>query len=121
MKKKIGVFLLALCMCLGLMPPDVTVWAASGKTSVSVSAGSVNIGDTVTVQGKASWPVREKALATMMLLVGCRYFGICELFRRFERRRWKQAGQRRQLYDHPESEGCRNKRHLSVRDRRRAV
>lgn len=67
MKKKIGVFLLALCMCLGLMPPDVTVWAASGKTSVSVSAGSVNIGDTVTVQGKASGPSGEKALATMML------------------------------------------------------
>lgn len=67
MKKKIGVFLLALCMCLGLMPPDITVWAASGKTSVSVSAGSVNIGDTVTVQGKASGPSGEKALATMML------------------------------------------------------
>lgn len=67
MKKKIGVFLLALCMCLGLMPPDITVWAASGKTSVSVSAGSINIGDTVTVQGKASGPSGEKALATMML------------------------------------------------------
>lgn len=54
-------------MCLGLANPNVTVWAASGKTSVSVSASSVNIGDTVTVTGKASGASGEKVLATMTL------------------------------------------------------
>ncbi len=67
MKKRIGIFLITLCMCLGLLHPDVTVWAASGKTSVSVSASSVNIGDTVTVTGKATGPSGEKVLATMTL------------------------------------------------------
>lgn len=67
MKKKFGIFLIALCMCLGMLGPDVTVWAASGKTSVSVSASSVNIGDTVTVTGKATGPSGEKVLATMTL------------------------------------------------------
>ena len=35
------------------------------STSVSVSSGSVNIGDTVTVTVKASGPSGEKANATM--------------------------------------------------------
>lgn len=67
MKKKFGIFLITLCMCLGLLGPDVTVWAAEGKTSVSVSASSVNIGDMVTVTGKATGPAGEKVLATMTL------------------------------------------------------
>lgn len=67
MKKKVEIILITLCMCLGLVNPDVTVWAASGKTSVSVSASSVNIGDTVTVTGKASGASGEKVLATMTL------------------------------------------------------
>lgn len=56
-----------LCICLGLLIPDTVVWAASGKTSLSVSSGSVNIGDTVTVTGKASGPAGEKVVATMTL------------------------------------------------------
>lgn len=67
MKKRFGIFLITLCMCLGLLSPDVTVWAAAGKTYVSVSASSVNIGDTVTVTGKATGPSEEKVLATMTL------------------------------------------------------
>lgn len=67
MKKKISIFLIAFCMCLGLLNPDVTAWAASGKTAVSVSASSVNIGDTITVTGKATGPSGEKVLATMQL------------------------------------------------------
>lgn len=67
MKKKIGMFLIALCMCLGLVNTDVTVWAAAGKTSVSSSASTVNIGDTVTITGKATGPSGEKVLATMTL------------------------------------------------------
>lgn len=66
-RKKVGMILITLCMCLGLVNADVTVWAASGKTSVSVSASSVNIGDTVTVTGKASGASGEKVLATMTL------------------------------------------------------
>lgn len=67
MKKQVGIFLIALCMCLGLINSDVTVWAAAGKTSVSASASSVNIGDTVTITGHASGPSGEKVLATMTL------------------------------------------------------
>lgn len=66
-RRKVGMILITLCMCLGLVNADVTVWAASGKTSVSVSASSVNIGDTVTVTGKASGASGEKVLATMTL------------------------------------------------------
>lgn len=67
MKKKIGMILIALCMCLGLVNTDVTVWAAAGKTSISSSASTVNIGDTVAITGKATGPSGEKVLATMTL------------------------------------------------------
>ena len=59
--------MMMLCICLGLLIPDTVVWAAVGKTSLSVSSGSVNIGDTVTVTGKASGPAGEKVVATMTL------------------------------------------------------
>ena len=67
MRKRISAYLMMLCICLGLLIPDTVVWAASGKTSLSVSSGSVNIGDTVTVTGKASGPAGEKVVATMTL------------------------------------------------------
>lgn len=67
MNKKLSIFIIALCISIGLWIPDVTVFAASGKTSVSVSNGNVNIGDTVTVTVKASGPSGEKANATMTL------------------------------------------------------
>lgn len=47
--------------------PGYTVWAAKGKTSLSVSSGSVNIGDKVTVTAKASGPSGEKTVSTMTL------------------------------------------------------
>ena len=67
MRKRISAYLMMLCICLGLLIPDTVVWAAAGKTSLSVSSGSVNIGDTVTVTGKASGPSGEKVVATMTL------------------------------------------------------
>lgn len=67
MRKRISAYLMMLCICLGLLIPDTVVWAAAGKTSLSVSSGSVNIGDTVTVTGKASGPAGEKVVATMTL------------------------------------------------------
>lgn len=67
MKKKFGIILAVMCLWL-LMPQTAdTVWAASGATSVSVSSGTVNIGDTVTVTVKASGPSGEKAIAKMTL------------------------------------------------------
>ena len=67
MKKRFCVFLVALCMCLGLLQPDMAVWAATGNTSLSVSKSNVNIGDTVTVSAKASGPSGEQVVATMTL------------------------------------------------------
>lgn len=67
MKKRFCVFLVALCMCLGLLQPDMTVWAATGTTSLSVSGSNVNIGDTITVSAKASGPSGEQVVATMTL------------------------------------------------------
>lgn len=65
MKKKIGLFFMMLMLCLCLMGTDNTVYAASGSTSVSVSAGTVDIGGTVTVSVKASGPSGEKTVSTM--------------------------------------------------------
>lgn len=67
MKKRIKQYMWILAVCLGLLVPDTTLWAAAGKTAVSVSSNSVNIGDTVTVTGKAAGPSGEKVLATMTL------------------------------------------------------
>lgn len=43
---------MALSLTFGVVGVPQTVFAASGSTSVSVSSGSVNIGDTVTVTVK---------------------------------------------------------------------
>lgn len=67
MKKRFGIFFVVLCISLGLCFPGDSLQAATGKTTVSVSKGSVNIGDTVTVTVKASGPSGEKANATMTL------------------------------------------------------
>ena len=65
MKKKLGTFLTVLCMCLLFFGTDVRVQAAAGKTSVAVSAGTVNIGDTVKVTARATGLSGEKTVATM--------------------------------------------------------
>lgn len=52
-------------MCLLFFGTDVRVQAAAGKTSVAVSAGTVNIGDTVKVTARATGPSGEKTVATM--------------------------------------------------------
>lgn len=54
-----------LSICVGLFWPSDTVLAASGKTAVSVSSGTVNIGDTVTVSVSASGASGEHAVAMM--------------------------------------------------------
>lgn len=51
---------MALSLTFGVVGVPQTVFAASGSTSVSVSSGSVNIGDTVTVTVKASRSIRRK-------------------------------------------------------------
>ena len=65
MKKKLGTFLTVLCMCLLFFGTDIKVQAATGKTSVAVSAGTVNIGDTVKITARATGPSGEKTVATM--------------------------------------------------------
>lgn len=65
--KKIGTFLTVLCMCLLFVGTDVHLQAATGKTSVAVSAGTVNIGDTVKITAMAAGPSGEKTVATMTI------------------------------------------------------
>lgn len=65
MKKKIGMLFAVICICFCVLYPGQNVMAASGATSISVSGGNVNIGDTVTVTAKASGASGEKAVATM--------------------------------------------------------
>lgn len=66
MKRKLSKGFILFCISLMLWQP-AEIFAAEGKTSVSVSQGSVNIGDTVTVTVKAGGPAGEKANATMTL------------------------------------------------------
>lgn len=67
MKKKLGIIITLMCLWLIMPQGTDTVWAAGGTTSVSVSSGNVNIGDTVTVTVKASGPSGEQTVATMTL------------------------------------------------------
>lgn len=67
MKKRFGTFLMVLCMCLMLTGTDYQLKAATGGTSVSVSSGSVNIGETVTITAQAKGPSGERTVATMTL------------------------------------------------------
>ena len=67
MKKRFGAFLVALMVVLCMCFPNMEVYADNGKTSLSVSASSVNIGDTVTVTGKATTSAGGTAHATMTL------------------------------------------------------
>lgn len=66
-RKQFGALIMLVSLVLGLFAPSETVCAATGSTSVSVSSGSVNIGDSVTVTVKASGASGEKAYATMTL------------------------------------------------------
>ena len=65
MRKIFGVFLFVIGISLCIFGQTDTVLAATGSVSVSVSSGTVNIGDTVTLTAKASGPSGEKAVATM--------------------------------------------------------
>lgn len=67
MKRKIGAFFTALLLVICLLYPGTDVYAATGKISISVSASSVNIGDTVTVTGKATTSSGGTVYATMTL------------------------------------------------------
>lgn len=67
MKKKIQVFITAFIFALGILCPGMEVHAETGKTSLSVSSSSVNIGDTVTVTGKVTDSSGGSAVATMVL------------------------------------------------------
>ena len=65
MKKKLGVIITLLTLCICLMTPQMHAKAASGKTTIAVSAGSLNIGQTVTVTAKALSASGDSAYANM--------------------------------------------------------
>ena len=67
MRKRLGILWIAFCMAFALAGVPDEVWAASGKVSVSVSAGNVNIGDTVTVSVSNTDEAGGKAVATVTL------------------------------------------------------
>ena len=67
MKKKLGVIITLLTLCICLMTPQMHAKAASGKTTIAVSAGSLNIGQTVTVTAKALSVSGDSAYANMVL------------------------------------------------------
>lgn len=67
MKKKLGVIITLLTLCICLMTPQMHVKAASGKTTIAMSASSLNIGQTVTVTAKALSSSGESAFANMVL------------------------------------------------------
>ena len=67
MKKKLGVIITLLTLCICLMTPQMHAKAASGKTTIAVSAGSLNIGQTVTVTAKAFSESGDSAFANMVL------------------------------------------------------
>ena len=62
MKKKLGVIITLLTLCICLMTPQMHAKAASGKTTIAVSAGSLNIGQTVTVTANANISLHNPAL-----------------------------------------------------------
>lgn len=67
MKKKLSVIITLLTLCICLMTPQMHAKAASGKTTIAVSASSLNIGQTVTVTAKALGASGESAYANMVL------------------------------------------------------
>ena len=67
MKKKLGVIITLLTLCICLMTPQMHAKAASGKTTIAVSAGSLNIGQTGTVTAKALSASGDSAYANMVL------------------------------------------------------
>ena len=67
MKKKLGVIITLLTLCICLMTPQMHAKAASGKTTIAVSAGSLNIGQTMTVTAKALSASGDSAYANMVL------------------------------------------------------
>lgn len=67
MKKKLGVIITLLALCICLMTPQMHAQAASGKTTIAVSSGSINIGQTVTVTAKALSASGDSAYANMVL------------------------------------------------------
>ncbi len=67
MKKKLGVIITLLTLCICLMTPQMHAQAASGKTTIAVSSGSINIGQTVTVTAKALSASGDSAYANMVL------------------------------------------------------
>lgn len=67
MKKKLGVIITLLTLCICFMTPQMHAKAASGKTTIAVSASSLNIGQTVTVTAKALSASGDSAYANMVL------------------------------------------------------
>lgn len=67
MKNRIKAFALVVVMLIGLLVPGMDVLAAVGKTGLTVSANTLNIGDTVSITAKATAESGGSAYATMTL------------------------------------------------------
>lgn len=67
MRNRIKAYALVLVMLISMMVPAVDVSAATGKTTLAVSAGTLNIGDTVSITAKAFAESGGSAYATMTL------------------------------------------------------
>ena len=67
MRNRIKAVAMVLVMIFTMLAPTTTVAAATGKTTLSVSAGTLNIGDTVSISAKAMTESGSSAVATMIL------------------------------------------------------
>ena len=67
MKNRIKAVTMVLVMIFTMLAPATTVAAATGKTTLSVSSGTLNIGDTVSITAKAMAESGGSAYATMTL------------------------------------------------------
>lgn len=67
MRNRIKAVAVVLIMIFTMLAPATTVAAATGKTTLSVSSGTLNIGDTVSITAKALAESGGSAYATMTL------------------------------------------------------
>lgn len=67
MKKTIKKLFMMAVIAVGVLAANVTAYADSGKTTIAVSSDTINIGDKVTVTGKAKTSSGGTAYATMTL------------------------------------------------------
>lgn len=67
MKKTVKKIFMMAALLVGVMLANVTAYADTGKTTIAVSSSTINIGDKITVTGKAKTSGGSTAYATMTL------------------------------------------------------